>query len=161
MCFLPSCNITERLSCAASRSLAHLRYLFICLVLKVPKGTLRPDWFCMRVDHWIGLKKDINRYRFFIFYFDLGCLIRVQSSKLLHAKMNATSCLFRSRFACAQTAIFSAKPCCRNEGETSIVLLITTCEQRIPPSCNPNQNNRAALCHQIKVRQPIGRQDSM
>ncbi len=35
------------------------------------KGTVQPDWICMRVVpyHWIGLKKDINRFMFFIFLF--------------------------------------------------------------------------------------------
>ncbi len=40
-------------------------------------------------------------------------------------RMNPTSCLFGSRFACAQTAIFSAEPCSKNAGETWIVLWIT------------------------------------
>ncbi len=31
------------------------------------KGTVWPDWICMRVDHWIGHEKDINRYRFLVF----------------------------------------------------------------------------------------------
>jgi hypothetical protein len=38
--------------------------------------------------------------------------------------MNPTTHLFGSLFACAQTAIFSAKPCSKNAGETSIVLWI-------------------------------------
>ncbi len=112
----------------------------------------------------IWIRQDINRYRFFLFLiFDLEYLIRVQNSEPLHAKMNPTSCLFGSWIACAQTVILSAKPCSKNAGETSIVLRTTAHEWRIPTSCNPNQN-RAALggfFHQIKVRQPIGRQDSM
>jgi hypothetical protein len=34
------------------------------------EGTVRPDWISLRVvsfGYWIGLKKDINRYRFLIF----------------------------------------------------------------------------------------------
>jgi hypothetical protein len=77
--------------------------------------------------------------------------------------MNLTSYLFVSRFACAQTAFFSAKPCSKNAGETSIVLWITAREERIPTSRNPNQNRAefGGFFHQLKVRQPIGRQDSM
>jgi hypothetical protein len=60
--------------------------------------------------------------------FDLEYLIRVQCFELLHAKMNPTSCLFGSWFACAQTAIFSAEPCSKNGGEASIVLWITARE---------------------------------
>jgi hypothetical protein len=33
------------------------------------KSTVRPDWSSLRVYHWIGLEKNINRYMFFIFYF--------------------------------------------------------------------------------------------
>ncbi len=47
--------------------------------------------------------------------------------------MNSTSCFFGSRFACAQTVIFSAELCSKNEGETSLDY-----------GPNPNQN-RAAL----------------
>jgi hypothetical protein len=75
-----------------------------------------------------GLEKDINRYRFYYFIFDLEYLIRVQSSEPLHAKMNPTSCFFGSWFACAQTAIFTAEPCSKNVEETSIVLWITARE---------------------------------
>jgi hypothetical protein len=49
----------------------------------------------------------VNALGFFIFIVDLQYLIRVQSSERLHAKMNPTFFLFGSRFACAQTAIFS------------------------------------------------------
>jgi hypothetical protein len=83
------------------------------------------SYFAWEWYHWIGLEKDINRYRFLIFIFDLEYFLRVLSSELLHAKMNPTSCLFRSLFACAQTAIFSAKRCSKNVGETSIVLWFT------------------------------------
>ncbi len=93
--------------------------------LKVPSGQIGSVWEWY---HWIGLEKDINRYRFLFFIFDLGYLIRVQSSEPLHAKMNPTSYLFGSRFACAQTAIFSAELWSKNAGETSIVLWITACE---------------------------------
>jgi hypothetical protein len=57
----------------------------------------------------------------------------------------------------------SAEPCSKNVGETSIVLWIMAREQRIPTSHNPNQT-RAALWrifHQIKLRQPLEKQDSM
>ncbi len=88
------------------------------------KGTVWPGqtgsaWEC----HWTGLEKD--RYRFLIFYF--WSWIFDQSSNFwgLHAKMNPTSYLFWSRFACVQTTIFFAEPCYKNAGETSIVLWIT------------------------------------
>jgi hypothetical protein len=57
--------------------------------------------------------------------------------------MQNESCLFGSWFACAQTVIFSAKPCLKNAEETSIVLWITARELRISTSRNPNQNRAA------------------
>jgi hypothetical protein len=41
--------------------------------------------------------KDINRYMFLIFLFQYWILKQLQSSELLHAKLNPTSCLFGSR----------------------------------------------------------------
>jgi hypothetical protein len=64
----------------------------------------------------------------FLFLFDLEYLIRVQSSEPLHAKMNPSSCLFGSQFACAQTMIFSNEQCSKNAVETSIVIWITARE---------------------------------
>ncbi len=52
--------------------------------------------------------------------------------------------LFGSRFACAQAAIFFAKPYSINAGDTSIVLWIAVWELRTSSFRNPNQN-RAAL----------------
>jgi hypothetical protein len=88
------------------------------------------------------LKRTSTEKGFFIFYFLLW--IFDKSSEPLHEKMNPTSCLFGSRFACAQTAIFFAKPCSKNAGEELIVLWIAARKQRFPASRNPNQN-RAAL----------------
>ncbi len=79
---------------------------------------------------------------FYCFIFDLVYLIRVQSSEPLHAKMNPTSCLFGSRFACAQTAILSTKLWSKNPGETSIVLWITAALWRILPSNKSAPSNR-------------------
>jgi hypothetical protein len=71
--------------------------------------------------------------------------------------------LFGSWFACAQAAIFFAKPYSINAGETSIVLWIAACMYKIPSFRNPNQNELhfGGFFHQMKVHQPIGRQDSM
>jgi len=76
----------------------------------------------------VGLEKTSTAKGFLFFIFDLEYLLRVHSSEPIHGKMNPTSFLFGSRFACAQTAIFSAEPCPKNSGETSIVLWITACE---------------------------------
>ncbi len=74
------------------------------------KGTVRPDWICMRV---VSLESPLKGHQplyilyFLFFIFDLEYLIRVQSSEPLHAKMNPTSCLLGSRFAYLQAAILS------------------------------------------------------
>jgi hypothetical protein len=77
------------------------------------------------------LKRTSTVIGFLFFIFDLEYLIRVQSSKLRHAKMNPTSCLFGSRFAYA------------------------------PAIQSKIEQHFAGFFHQINVRQPIGRQDSM
>ncbi len=71
-----------------------------------------------------------------------------------------SSCLFRSRFACAQAAIFFAKPYSINAGKASIVLWVAAC---IHHSAIQTKIERhfGGFFHQITVRQPIGRQDSM
>jgi hypothetical protein len=69
---------------------------FWCIRIRIQtqvfKGTIRPGldqpW---EYYHWvwIGVEKDINRYRFFKkFYFDLEYLIRVQRSGPLHTGTN-------------------------------------------------------------------------
>jgi hypothetical protein len=55
------------------------------------------------------------------------------------------ACLDHGLQTCVQTEMFSAKPFSKNAGETSIVLLITAREQRVPTSCDPNQNRAALL----------------
>ena len=103
----------------------------------------------------VGLEKTSTAKGFLFFIFDLEYLLRVHSSEPIHGKMNSTSCLFGSRFACAQTVIF-------------------------PPNCAPKMRERHQLffglrlvskefkhsaiqtkVEQIKVHQPIRRQDSM
>ncbi len=66
---------------------------------KLIKGTVRPDRICMRVIpryHWVGLEKDINRYRFLFFILSFEYLKKLQSFVPLHTKMNPTSCLIGS-----------------------------------------------------------------
>jgi hypothetical protein len=65
--------------------------------------------------------------------------------------MNPTSCLFGSRFACAKTAIFTAEPCSKNAGETF----------QHPAIHTKIEQHFGGFFHQIKVRQQIGRQDSI
>jgi hypothetical protein len=100
---------------------------------------------------------------FLFFYFTLEYLKRLQSSEPLHANMNPTSYLFGSPFSCAQTAIFSAEQCPKNAGETSIVIWITAREKKFkhPAIQTKIEQHFGGFFHQIKVRQPIGRQDSM
>jgi hypothetical protein len=90
-------------------------------------------------------------------------LIRVQSSEPLHAKVNPTSYFLGSRFACAQTVIFSAKLCSKYAGETSVVfgLRLVSKEFQHPTIQTKIEQRFSGFFHQIKVRQPIGRQDSM
>ncbi len=118
--------------------------------LKVPSGQIGSAWEWY---HWIGLDKDINRYRFLFFIFDLEYLIRVQNSEPLHSKLNPTSCLFGLWLECTKTTIFSAELCSKNARDTSIF--------QDPAIQTKIEHHFGGFFHQIKVRQPIGRQDSM
>jgi hypothetical protein len=68
--------------------------------------------------------------------------------------------LFGSRFACAQTAILFAEPCSKNAGETSIVLWVAACIHHSAIQTKI-EVHFGGFFHQMKVRQPIARQDSM
>jgi hypothetical protein len=82
-------------------------------------------------------------------------VIKVQSSDPLHAKTNPTSCLFGSQFACAQTAILSAKPCSKNAGETSFGLQLVSKEFQHLAIQTKIEQHFGGLFHKIKVCQPI------
>jgi hypothetical protein len=93
--------------------------------------------------------------------FDRECFIRVQSSEPLHAKTNPNSCLFGSRLACAQTAIFSQNRALKNAGETSLFLWLVSKEFQHPAIRTKIEQPFGGFFHQIKVRQPVRKQDSM
>jgi hypothetical protein len=70
---------------------------------------------------------------------------------------------FGSLFAYAQAVIFFAKPYSINAGETSIVLWIAAVRKESRHSAIQTKIGLhfGGFFHQMKVRQPIGRQDSM
>ena len=87
----------------------------------------------------LALKGTTTAIGILFFIFDLEYLIRVQSSEPLYEKMNPTSYLFGSQFACDQTEIFSAKPCSKNAGETSLVFgLQLVCKEFQQPTIQTN-----------------------
>jgi hypothetical protein len=65
--------------------------------------------------------------------------------------------LFGSRFGCAQTA----EPSSKNAGEISIVLWVAAQELHHSAIQTKKVLHFGGFSHQITVRQPIGRQDSM
>ncbi len=89
------------------------------------KGTVRPDWICTRV---VSLESPLKAHQpVYVFNFFISLLNILKDFKVLsHFMQNwiQSSCLFGSRFACAQAAIFFAKPYSINAGEASIVLWI-------------------------------------
>ncbi len=89
------------------------------------------EWY-----HWIGLEKDINHYRIFVFLFWSWILymIRVQSSEPLHAKMNQTSCLFGSWLHVLKP--LNRTPKMRERYQLFFGLRLI----RIPTFCNPNKS---------------------
>jgi hypothetical protein len=77
--------------------------------------------------------------------------------------MNPTSCLFGSRFACAQTTIFSAEPCSKKCKRHHLFfgLQLLSKEFQHPINQTKIEQHFGGFFHQIKVRQPVGRQDAM
>ncbi len=99
-------------------------------VLQVPSGQIGYAWEWY---HWIGLEKDINSYKFFNFFiFDLEYLIRVQKvlSHFMQKWIQSPACLDHGLH-------FSAKPCSKNMGDTSIVLWITAHKNSNIQQSNP------------------------
>ncbi len=62
---------------------------FIVLILKVPSGQIGSEWEWY---HWIGLEKDINRYRFLIFWFQFWIIKK--TSKFWAASYKKSNRLF-------------------------------------------------------------------
>ena len=77
--------------------------------------------------------------------------------------MNPTLYLFGSRFACAQTVIFSADhaPKMRERHPVFFGLRLMSKEFQHPAIQTKIEQHFGGFFHQIKVRQPIERQDSM
>jgi hypothetical protein len=125
--------------------------------LQFLKGTVRPYWICMGVYHWIGIEKDINRFRFFIFILDLEYLIRVQSSKPLHAKMNHGLHVLKPRYFPPNRA-----PKMREKHKLFFGLCLVNKESQHPEIQTKIEQHFGGFFHRIKkVCQPIERQDSM
>jgi hypothetical protein len=71
-------------------------YIYVSAPLKGPSDQIRSsqEWY-----HWIGLNSDIPRHRFFIFYFAIEFLKRIQSFKALTDTIYLTSNGLRGRQA--------------------------------------------------------------
>jgi hypothetical protein len=100
------------------------------------------------------LKRTSTAIGFLFFIFDLKYLVRVQSYEQLHAKMNPTSYLFGSRFACAKKKM-------RERLQLFFGLQLVSKQFQHPIIQTKIEQHFGRYFHQIKVRQPIGRQDSM
>jgi hypothetical protein len=74
--------------------------------------------------------------------------------------------MFRSWFVWAQTVIFSTKPCSKKAGESTNLFfglrLVSTIFEEVQTSRNPSKPKYCGgFFQQIKVRQPVGRKDSI
>jgi hypothetical protein len=103
------------------------------------------------------LKRTSTALGFLFFIFNLEYLIRVQSYDPFHAKVNPTSCLFGSRFASAQTAIFPPN----RAPKLFFGLQLVSNEFQHPAMQTKTEQHFGGFFSQIKVCQTIGRQDSM
>jgi hypothetical protein len=110
------------------------------MFIKVPSGQTGSAWEWY---HWIGLEKEINRNRFLFFILELEYMRRVHSSEPLHAKINPTSYLFGSRFACLKPRSFPPN-CAPKMQERQQLFLDHSSWVKNSNIQNPNQN-RATL----------------
>ncbi len=110
--------------------------LFFIFQLSTLKGSVRPDWIYMRVvpldRPWKG-HKPLWVFDFLISH--LTILKRLQSSELLHAKMNPTSCLFDHITVCIESCL----PIDWRIG-CSILFWIAGCWNSFLTSRNPKNN---------------------
>ncbi len=99
-------------------------------------------------------------FLFFIFYFEY--LIRIQVLSRFMQKW-IQPCLFGSLFAWAQTAIFSTESCSKMQARHQLFfgLQLVSKEFWHPAIQTKIVQHFCWFFHQIKVRQPIGRQDSI
>jgi hypothetical protein len=77
--------------------------------------------------------------------------------------MNPTSCMFGSRFACAQLRSFrrTVNPKMRERHQLFFGLWLMSKEFQHPAIQTKTEQHLDGLFHKIKVHQPIRRQDSM
>ncbi len=107
------------------------------IILK--EGTVRSDWIFVRVVPLDGPGK--GHQPLYVFHFLILILNFRKDFKVLSRFMQKglqSSCLFGSRFACAQTATFFAELFSKNAGDISIVLWVAARKWRIPSFRNPN-----------------------
>ncbi len=106
------------------------------------KAPVRPEWSTWEWYHWIGLEKDINRYRFLIFWFHSWIFEKT-------SKFWAASCKNESNFLCSDHGLHrnlssywlahfyltkNLPKCC------SILVWIAGCWNSLLRSHNPKNN---------------------
>ncbi len=128
--------------------------------IKVPSGQIGSAWEWY---HWISLKKDINRYMFLIFNFDLEYLRRVQSSEPLHTKMHLIILLLVGIMGCMATNpdLFRRKMWESQQLFLGLQLVSKIFEEnQQSPIQTKIEQQFGGFFQQIKVWQPLERKDS-
>ncbi len=106
-----------------------------------------------------ALKRTSTAIGFFFFSFDLEYLIRVQSSEPLNAKMNPASCLLDHVLHVVKSKSFPLNRAERHQ--LFFGLRLMSKELQHLEIQTKIEQHFGGFFHKIKVRQPIGRQDSM
>ncbi len=109
------------------------------------------------------MKRTSTVIGFLFFIFDLEYLIRAQSSEPIHTKMNPTSCLYDHGLHELKQLSFPLNPApkMRERHQLFFGLWLMSKELQHPAIKTKIEQHFGRFFHQIKVRQPIGRQDSM
>jgi hypothetical protein len=131
--------------------------------LTVPSGEIGSAWEWY---YWIGLERTSIAIGFLFFIFDLEYFIRVPISEPLPAKMNPTSCLFGLLFSTLHelkpwSFPRNHAPKMRESHQLFFGLGHMSKKFEHPAIQTKIEQHFGGFFHQIKVRQPIRRQDSM
>ena len=130
-------------------------------ILKVLSGQIGSAWECY---HWIGLETDINRYLFLIFIF-WSCIFKT-TLKLLAAACkkasNPPACSVHELHVLKLRSFSSNRaPKMRERYQLFFGLRLVSKEFHYSAIQTKIEQNFDRFFHQIKVHQPIRRQDSM
>ncbi len=128
------------------------------------KGTVRPDWICLRVVLLEGLEKDINRYMYFYFLFLIFNIWQEFKvlSRFMQKWIQPPACLDQGLHVLKPRS-FPPNHAPKMQERHKLFFGLRLVSKKIQHPRNPTiiEQYFGRSFHQIKVCQLIGRQDSI